>query len=77
MMGILPLQFLDDQNAKSLGLTGDEVFSIDLPVHPKIHEKITVQADEKKFQVLLRFDSQVDLDYYTNDGIMPYVIRKK
>ncbi|MDM5144210.1 Aconitate hydratase A [Lactococcus lactis] len=77
MMGVLPLQFLDNENAKSLGLTGDEVFSIDLPVHPKIHEKITVQADEKKFKVLLRFDSQADLDYYANDGIMPYVIRKK
>ena len=69
--------FLQFSISKCSRLTGDEVFSIDLPVHPKIHEKITVQADEKKFQVLLRFDSQVDLDYYTNDGIMPYVIRKK
>ncbi len=40
-------------------------------------KKITVSTAEKNFEVLLRFDSQADLDYYANDGIMPYVIRKK
>ncbi|MFC4652288.1 aconitate hydratase AcnA [Lactococcus nasutitermitis] len=77
MMGVLPLQFLEGESAESLGLTGYETFSIDLPEKPQSHEKITVHADEKTFEVILRFDSQVDLDYYENDGIMPYVIRKK
>ena len=77
MMGVLPLQFLDNENAETLGLSGYESFSIDLPENPKIHEKITVSTAEKNFEVLLRFDSQADLDYYANDGIMPYVIRKK
>ncbi|MGM9886983.1 MAG: aconitate hydratase AcnA [Lactococcus sp.] len=77
MMGVLPLQYLDGQNAETLGLTGYESFSIDLPKKPQILEKITVQADDKVFQVLLRFDSQSDLQYYANDGIMPYVIRNK
>lgn len=77
MMGVLPLQFLDNENAETLGLSGYESFSIELPENPKIHEKITVYTDEKNFEVLLRFDSQADLDYYANDGIMPYVIRKK
>lgn len=77
MMGVLPLQYLEGQNAETLGLTGYESFRIDLPKKPQILEKITVQADDKVFQVLLRFDSQSDLQYYANDGIMPYVIRNK
>ena len=77
MMGVLPLQYLENENAESLGLTGDEVYSIELSKHPKIHERITVHADDKTFEVVLRFDSQVDSDYYAHDGIMPYVIRKK
>ncbi|MQW23379.1 MULTISPECIES: aconitate hydratase AcnA [unclassified Lactococcus] len=77
MMGVLPLQYLDGQNAETLGLTGYESFNIDLPKKPQILEEITVQADDKVFQVLLRFDSQSDLQYYANDGIMPYVIRNK
>lgn len=77
MMGVLPLQFLDGETAESLGLTGHESFAIDLPAAPQIHEKIKVHADDKTFEVLLRFDSQADLDYYANGGIMPYVIRKK
>ncbi|WP_374286599.1 aconitate hydratase AcnA [Lactococcus sp.] len=77
MMGVLPLQYLEGQNAETLALTGYESFRIDLPKKPQILEKITVQADDKVFQVLLRFDSQSDLQYYANDGIMPYVIRNK
>lgn len=77
MMGVLPLQFLEGENAETLGLTGYENYRIDLPEQPKIHDKLTVHADDKTFEALLRFDSQADLDYYANDGIMPYVIRKK
>ena len=77
MMGLLPLQFIDGQNAESLGLTGNESFRIELPSHPQILDKITVHADEKTFEVILRFDSQADLNYYANGGIMPYVIRNK
>ncbi|AYF99724.1 aconitate hydratase AcnA [Lactococcus allomyrinae] len=77
MMGVLPLQYLENENAETLGLTGHEVYRIELPQHPKIHERITVHADDKTFEVVLRFDSQVDSDYYEHDGIMPYVIRKK
>ena len=77
MMGVVPLQFVDGENAETLGLTGEEVYSIDLPVLPEIGQKVKVTADDKVFEVQLRFDSQVDLEYYANDGIMPYVIKKK
>jgi len=77
MMGVVPLQFIEGENADSLGLTGKEVYSIDLPAEPQIGQKVKVTADGKVFEVILRFDSQIDLEYYANDGIMPYVIRKK
>ena len=75
MMGVVPLQFLKGQSADLLGLTGEETYSIDIPETPKIGQKVTVRADELEFEVLLRFDSQVDLEYYANEGIMPYVIK--
>jgi len=77
MMGVVPLQFLEGENAATLGLTGEEVYSIDLPASPQIGQKVKVTADDKAFEAILRFDSQIDLEYYANDGIMPYVIKKK
>ena len=77
MMGVVPLQFIKGDNADTLGLTGEEVYQIDLPEAPQIRQKVSVTADDIKFEVLLRFDSQVDLEYYANGGILPYVIKKK
>lgn len=76
-MGIVPLQYLNGQNAETLGLTGHETFDIILPenVHP--HEKIDIIASSgKKFQVIVRFDTDVDIAYYKNGGILNYMIRK-
>lgn len=76
-MGIVPLQYLDGDNAESLGLSGFETFDIHLPddVHPL--QKIEVVASSgKKFQVVVRFDTDVDVAYYKNGGILNYMIRK-
>lgn len=76
-MGIVPLQYLEGQNAESIGLTGQETFDILLPenVHP--HEKIDVLASSGiKFQVIVRFDTDVDVTYFKNGGILNYMIRK-
>uniref|UniRef100_A0A182J569 Cytoplasmic aconitate hydratase n=1 Tax=Anopheles atroparvus TaxID=41427 RepID=A0A182J569_ANOAO len=76
-MGIVPLQYLDGQNADSLGLTGREQFNISIPVNCKPHERITVSTDAgKEFQVIVRFDTEVDLEYFRNGGILNYMIRK-
>ena len=77
MMGLIPLQFLAGESADSLGLTGFETYSFDFPEQPEIGQLITVHADDKQFQVTLRFDSQADLGYYENGGILQMVIRKK
>ncbi|CAH2083588.1 unnamed protein product [Euphydryas editha] len=76
-MGIMPLQFIDGQNADSLGLTGTEVYSIDVPENLVPHQVITVKVDNgKSFQVIARFDTEVDLTYFRNGGILNYMIRK-
>jgi aconitate hydratase len=76
-MGIVPLQFLEGDNADSLGLTGKEQFTIELPHDLKPGNNVTVEtSDGKRFQVLSRFDTEVELTYYRHGGILPYMIRK-
>lgn len=82
MMGILPLQFLDGDSAESLGLTGEEVFSVDLPQDVKPREVVKVKAVSgngraEEFSALARFDSKVDIDYYRHGGILQMVLRQK
>ncbi|MBV7389661.1 aconitate hydratase AcnA [Enterococcus alishanensis] len=80
MMGIVPFEYLPGENAETLGLTGNEQFSFDLPDEPTIQQLVTVSVTGEnplKFQVKLRFDAQADIDYWKNQGILPLVIRKK
>ncbi|XP_022918661.2 cytoplasmic aconitate hydratase-like [Onthophagus taurus] len=75
-MGIIPLQFLDGQNAESLGLDGKENYTINLPDKLTPGQHLQVTADDKNFNVILRFDTEVDLLYYKHGGILNYMIRK-
>ncbi len=81
-MGVLPLQFLDGQNAESLGITGEESFSIrNLDSQLKPNATLTVEATRPdgstfSFDVRARVDSQVDVTYYRNGGILPAVLRR-
>jgi len=76
-MGIVPLQFLNGENADSLGLTGKEQFTIELPEDLKPGNHVNVKVSNgKTFQVLSRFDTEVELTYYRHGGILPYMIRK-
>ena len=82
MMGVLPLQFKEGEDADSLGLTGSEKINIALHDAIGIHEEVTVVAvkdngEEIRFQTVARFDSEVDMTYYRHGGILPMVIRKK
>ncbi|CAK9808400.1 Cytoplasmic aconitate hydratase [Anthophora quadrimaculata] len=75
-MGIIPLQYLPGQTAESLGLTGTEMYDIVLPENCQPGEKITVTTDDgKKFEVIVRFDTEVDLTYFKHGGILNYMIR--
>lgn len=76
-MGVIPLQYLEGQNAESLGLTGFETFDILLPRNVRPQDKIEVVASSgKKFTAIIRFDTDVDIAYYKNGGILNYTIRQ-
>ncbi len=82
MMGILPLEFLGGETADSLGLTGEESLDIDIVDSVKPRDTVKVRATSpegkvKEFDVLVRFDSAVDVDYYRHGGILSMVLRNK
>ncbi len=81
-MGVLPLEFVDGQNAESLGLTGEEQFSItgiaeDLTPGKRL--QVTATAGDKTitFDALCRIDSPIEVEYYRHGGILPYVLRQE
>ncbi|QOR68672.1 aconitate hydratase AcnA [Cytobacillus suaedae] len=82
LMGVLPLQFKDGEGAESLGLTGKETIevAIDENVKPRDFVKVTATdeaGNKKEFEVLVRFDSEVEIDYYRHGGILQMVLRDK
>ncbi|CAL1538233.1 unnamed protein product [Lymnaea stagnalis] len=76
-MGIVPLQYLDGQNAQTLGITGREKFTINLSTDLLPGQVVTVELDDgRSFEAKLRFDTEVDLTYFRHGGILNYMIRK-
>ena len=80
-MGILPLQFMDGENAQSLNLDGSEIISItgfadDLHPGQMVTMKIVRgNGETHTTELLIRIDSPVEVDYYKHGGILDYVIR--
>ena len=77
-MGVLPLQFKNGENAQSLGITGEEVFSISGITALNtggVPKELTVTAGEKSFVASVRIDTPGEADYYRHGGIMQYVLR--
>ncbi|HLY35070.1 MAG TPA: aconitate hydratase AcnA, partial [Jatrophihabitantaceae bacterium] len=77
-MGVLPLQFPEGETAESLGLTGEETFTItgieelnDGSTPRTVH----VTADGKEFDATVRIDTPGEAEYYRHGGIMQYVLR--
>jgi aconitase A len=82
MMGILPLEFLLGETLASLGLTGEETFTIRGLDKLAPRAKLTVEAtseDGKKtsFQVLARVDDPTDVEYVRQGGILQQVLRER
>ncbi|MCH8854266.1 MAG: aconitate hydratase, partial [Planctomycetes bacterium] len=82
-MGILPLQFRDGETRESLGLTGHETFDFvglgdDLQPRQELEIRVTNSKDgsARSITVVLRIDTNVEIDYYRNGGILPTVLRK-
>ena len=77
-MGIVPLQFKDGEGADELGLTGHEEFTIKLNGGDlKVAQDIEVTtACGKSFSATLRLDTEPEIEYFKNGGILHYVLRK-
>jgi len=79
-MGVLPLVFKENESPETLGLTGSETFFIKgiADIHPRKELSVkAIQADGKgiSFKVIARLDTEVDVDYFLNGGILQYVLR--
>ena len=76
-MGVLPLQFPDGESAESLGLTGEEEFSVTgLEDVEEIPREVTVTAGDKEFRARVRIDTPKEQQYYRHGGILPFVLRE-
>jgi aconitate hydratase len=80
-MGILPLTFAVGEDANTLGLKGDEVFTVHVPDNLQPRQNIVISACqndglEVKFTTNCRADSPVEVDYYRNGGILQTVLRR-
>jgi aconitate hydratase len=79
-MGVVPLEFMPGQSAKSLGLEGTESFDLiglkDAVATEFAKGKVlTMKAGDKEFQVRVRIDTPQETLYYLNGGILQYVLR--
>ena len=81
-MGVLPLQFKEGTNAKSLGLDGSETFDVlGLNASLRPQQDLTLRITRKDgssrdVAVRCRIDTPIEIDYYQHGGILPYVLRE-
>jgi aconitate hydratase len=81
-MGVLPMQFLNDQNADTLGLDGTETYEIGGVAEgltPGCTLRVTATRQDGSaidFDVLVRLDTPVDVEYFKHGGILQYVLRQ-
>ena len=80
-MGVLPLTFIEGESHETLGLDGTEMFSIPVTDDVQPLESLTVTANHpngstKQFEVSVRLDTPVEVEYYRNGGILHTVLRQ-
>jgi len=86
-MGILPLQFEDGQNADSLGLDGSETYDLvglasrfgpgEMPTGGTVDVTATAEdGSTTEFKAVVRIDTPAEAEYYRNNGILNYVLRR-
>ena len=81
-MGVLPLQFEEGTSAQTLGLDGSDTFDVlGLSEEVKPRQKLTLRITKANGQtqdvpVVLRIDTPIEVEYYRNGGILPFVLRE-
>ena len=84
-MGVLPLQFRDGESARSLGLSGEEIFTVSglaeaMNAGGRPPEEVSVRAEREQgppveFAARVRIDTPREADYFRHGGILQYVLR--
>ncbi len=77
-MGVLPLEFKNDESTDSLGITGEEIFSVEGTLGPRseVQLKVEKNGQTRMVPLIVRLDTPIEVDYYHHGGIMPYVLRQ-
>jgi aconitate hydratase len=81
-MGVLPLQFIGDESAEKLNITGNETFDIlGVSNNIKPQQNLTLSitypdGTKKEVKVLCRIDTPIEVEYYKHGGILPFVLRQ-
>ena len=79
MMGVLPLQYPDGESAESLGITGEEEFSITGLAERlnagELPRTVSVRAGDTEFEARVRIDTPKEAEYFRHGGILQYVLR--
>ena len=81
-MGVLPCQFKEGTSAQTLGLDGTEKFDLvglESGLQPQMDVTLRIQranGDTEEVPLTLRIDTPIEVDYYLNGGILPYVLRQ-
>jgi aconitate hydratase len=80
-MGVLPLQFVDGQDLRSLGLSGREVYDVEgvRTLTPRGRVRVRARREdgsEVTFEALARVDTPTELEYYRHGGILQMVLRR-
>jgi aconitate hydratase len=81
-MGVLPCQFAEGVNARTLGLDGTETFDltgVEGKIRPRAELNLAIHSqngDSREVAVRARIDTPIEADYYRHGGILPYVLRQ-
>ena len=79
-MGVLPLQFMENDSTESLEIEGNETFDFDglIDLYPQKITELKINRSDgtsTNIQLLLRIDTSIEVKYFLNGGILPYVLR--
>jgi len=78
-MGVLPLQYPEGESAESLGISGEEEFTITGLAEPMnagdLPRTVTVRAGDTEFEARVRIDTPKEAEYFRHGGILQYVLR--
>ncbi len=74
-MGVLPLEFLEDNSWETLDIRGHETFSLHLPKKLSPRQEVPLEFGSKKVSIRLCLNTPIEVEYYEKGGILPYVMQ--